>query len=327
MLILALMVVIFVKLATGDAPRGLGYTSDFLHLPSGVGALDAGLRRECRLPLVRRVRGGGLVRRGVARPEAHDSALDRSCAIAFGSVFYVICMVAQTLGFGTDAAGVDAFSHSGAPLGDLGKSYVGSAMADVLDVGRDAERRRRRSRLRLGRRAHAVRARPRRAPAPRARRTSPPTTGVPIVALAARAGHLARPDRRLRDRGHRGDHDVLLPRHDGHPQPARDVHRHERRRAPLPLPRRACDARRAGRSSSRSAASAFAIYTLYKNVWPVPDYPFNLFPYIVAAWLLSGSASRRSSRASRRACARSWGRARTSAEEEPAALRPALPSL
>ena len=29
----------------------------------------------------------------------------------------------------------------------------------------------------------------------------------------------------------------------------------------------------------------FAIYTLYKNVWPVPDYPFNLFPYIVAAWL------------------------------------------
>ena len=76
-LILALMVVIFVKLATGDAPRGLGYTSDFLHLPSGVGALDAGLRCECGLPLVRGVRGGGLVRRGVARPEAHDSALDR----------------------------------------------------------------------------------------------------------------------------------------------------------------------------------------------------------------------------------------------------------
>ena len=46
----------------------------------------------------------------------------------------MICMVAQTLGFGTDAAGVDAFSHSGAPLGDLAKSYVGSTMADVLDV-------------------------------------------------------------------------------------------------------------------------------------------------------------------------------------------------
>ena len=23
-------------------------------------------------------------------------------------------------------------------------------------------------------------------------------------------------------------------------------------------------------------------------MWPVPDYPFNLFPYIVAAWLAVG---------------------------------------
>src|SRR5206468_6866830 len=48
--------------------------------------------------------------------------------------FYVICMTAQTLGFGTDAAGVHAFSHSAAPLGDLAQSYIGSTMADVLDV-------------------------------------------------------------------------------------------------------------------------------------------------------------------------------------------------
>ena len=27
------------------------------------------------------------------------------------------------------------------------------------------------------------------------------------------------------------------------------------------------------------------VYTLYRNVWPVPSYPFNVFPYIVAAWL------------------------------------------
>ena len=52
----------------------------------------------------------------------------------FGAVFYVVCMIAQTLGFGTDAAGVRSFSHSGAPLGDLARSYVGSAMADILGV-------------------------------------------------------------------------------------------------------------------------------------------------------------------------------------------------
>jgi hypothetical protein len=33
---------------------------------------------------------------------------------------------------------------------------------------------------------------------------------------------------------------------------------------------------------------AVALYTLYRNVWPVPDWPFNAFPYLVAAWLLLG---------------------------------------
>src|SRR5439155_24119252 len=36
-LILAMVAVIFVKLATGGAPQGLGYTSAFLHIPAGVG--------------------------------------------------------------------------------------------------------------------------------------------------------------------------------------------------------------------------------------------------------------------------------------------------
>jgi amino acid transporter len=30
---------------------------------------------------------------------------------------------------------------------------------------------------------------------------------------------------------------------------------------------------------------AFAGYTLYKNVWPVPAYPFDVFPYVVGGWL------------------------------------------
>jgi amino acid transporter len=36
---------------------------------------------------------------------------------------------------------------------------------------------------------------------------------------------------------------------------------------------------------------AFAIYTIYKNVWPVPPHPFDLFPYIVAGWLTVGLAA------------------------------------
>jgi hypothetical protein len=33
---------------------------------------------------------------------------------------------------------------------------------------------------------------------------------------------------------------------------------------------------------------AVAGYVLYHNVWPVPEFPFDVFPYLVAVWLLAG---------------------------------------
>jgi amino acid transporter len=36
------------------------------------------------------------------------------------------------------------------------------------------------------------------------------------------------------------------------------------------------------------AGIAVAVYVLYHNVWPVPASPFDLFPYVVAGWLLVG---------------------------------------
>ena len=44
-------------------------------------------------------------------------------------------MFAQSLGFGLDAAGVKAFSTSGAPLGDLSTTYIDKAFADAVDFG------------------------------------------------------------------------------------------------------------------------------------------------------------------------------------------------
>ena len=51
-------------------------------------------------------------------------------------IFYILCILVQTWGFGTDAAGVKAFSTSASPLGDLAHSYVGSAMADASTPAR-----------------------------------------------------------------------------------------------------------------------------------------------------------------------------------------------
>jgi hypothetical protein len=35
-------------------------------------------------------------------------------------------------------------------------------------------------------------------------------------------------------------------------------------------------------------ALAILVYVIYANVYPVPDFPFNIFPYVVAAWLILG---------------------------------------
>ena len=35
-------------------------------------------------------------------------------------------------------------------------------------------------------------------------------------------------------------------------------------------------------------AVAILLYVIYANVYPVPDFPFNVFPYVVAAWLILG---------------------------------------
>jgi amino acid transporter len=56
-------------------------------------------------------------------------------AVIGTGIFYVAVTYAQTVGFGTSAAGVQAFASSTAPLGDLGQRYVGSVMGTLIDLG------------------------------------------------------------------------------------------------------------------------------------------------------------------------------------------------
>lgn len=61
--------------------------------------------------------------------ETDDPRRDIPRAIAgtliLTGVLFVLVMFAQTIGFGTDRAGLDAFEHSANTLGDLGNSYIG----------------------------------------------------------------------------------------------------------------------------------------------------------------------------------------------------------
>jgi amino acid transporter len=286
-LILAVIAVIFAKLALGDAPRGVGYTADFLRFPSGVGlstivfAASAGF-----------LSFAGFEAAGSFGEESHrpTESIPRSIvvAIVFGAVFYVVCMTAQTLGFGTDAAGVHSFGSSPAPLGELARSYVGSAMADVIDLvavlsavgaGLGCASVAARMLFALGRDGLL-----------RRELASVSAVGAPAAALGLEAlGSLAlvvafalagtTPTKAFFYLATIGILNLLVMYVVTNAGALRFLFLGHDRRAPpwevvVPV-----------------GGIAFAVYTLYKNVWPVPPHPFDLFPYMVAGWLALGLAA------------------------------------
>jgi hypothetical protein len=37
-------------------------------------------------------------------------------------------------------------------------------------------------------------------------------------------------------------------------------------------------------------ATAAIVYTFYKQVWPKPAYPYDVFPLVIAGWAVAGAA-------------------------------------
>jgi amino acid transporter len=133
-LILVLMGAIYWRLAAGTAPSHQGLSGAVFALPRGVGISALALAAVSGfLAFAGFESAGSLGEESLAPTRVIPRAI--ITAVAFGAVFYVACIVAQSLGFGTGAAGVAAFRHSQAPLGDLAKRYVGTPLAAALDLG------------------------------------------------------------------------------------------------------------------------------------------------------------------------------------------------
>src|SRR5215210_4832253 len=134
LLVLALVAVIYVKLAAGTAPRGQRLSLDVFSLPDGTTVGAVALAVTFGFLSYAGFESAGSLGEETRAP---TRAIPRSIllSVVLGGVLYTVCITAQTLGFGIDAAGVRAFTESGAPLNDLGRSYVGSGMAELLDLG------------------------------------------------------------------------------------------------------------------------------------------------------------------------------------------------
>jgi amino acid transporter len=133
-LIVLLIVVIFVKLAVGSAPRDQGFTGDIFSVPGGTSLDTIATAAVFGFLSFAGFEGAASLGEETDNPRRNiPRAIGTAVLVAGG--FYIVCIIAQTLGFGTDAAGVKAFGESSSPLGDLSKDYVGAGLSDLINFG------------------------------------------------------------------------------------------------------------------------------------------------------------------------------------------------
>jgi amino acid transporter len=133
-LIVILIVVIFAKLLGGSPPGHGDISGDAFSLPEGVGTGAFGLGAVLAFLSFAGFEGAAALGEETDNPRREIPRAIRNAVLAAG-IFYILCMLAQTWGFGTDDAGVAAFAGSASPLGDLGSGYIGSWMGDAINFG------------------------------------------------------------------------------------------------------------------------------------------------------------------------------------------------
>ncbi len=281
-LILVVMAIIFGKLAFGGAPAGRGLSLDVFSPPPGTSLSTIALASVFGFLSYAGFESAASLGEESTEPRRMIPRA-MAAAIAFGAVFYVVCIAVQTLGFGTDAAGVRAFAASPAPLGELAKSYVGTGMADALNLAAII------SAIGAGLGCASVAARMLfalgrdRLLDERLAAVSP--TGAPggglafvmvldLAILVVFGAAQAKPFNVFFYFATIGTLSLLAMYVLTNVAAARFLAARGAR-AELALP---------------VAGIAVAGYVLYHNVWPVPDSPYNAFPYIVAGWLVLGVA-------------------------------------
>jgi amino acid transporter len=278
-LILVLMGAIWWRLLARTGPAGQRPSGAVFVLPPGVGVSALVLAATSGfLAFAGFESAGSLGEESLVPTRMIPRAIITT--VAFGAVFYVACIATQTLGFGTGPAGVSAFRHSQAPLGELAQHYVGTSLAAALDLGAVL------SALGAGLGGVTVAARMmfafgRDGLASRRLGVSA-ATGVPRRALAAEMGIGL----------------VLLTAFRLAGTSALNVFFYLATIGVLSLLvmymlTNVAAARHLGRRSPGQvvapAAGVFvAGFVLYHNVWPVPPAPYEFFPYLVLAWLAAG---------------------------------------
>ena len=283
-LILILIVWIYAKVIGGTAPTGQHFTLKPFVPPHGVTLGAIAFASVFGFLSWAGFEGAAALGEETASPRRNIPAAI-GAAVAVTGAFYVIVMLAQSLGFGIDAAGVKAFAGSGSPLGDLSKKFIASGFADAINFGAmvsafasalGTATGASRILFALGRDGFATRRL-----GDASRRTGAPVNALAVVMAIAVATVIA-----LRIYGtsaanvffYMGTIGVLsiLVAYIVTNLGAAKFLVLDRRENPAQL-------------AIIAIAIAALVYVLYKNVAGVA-YPYKWFPYLVLAWLVIGAA-------------------------------------
>jgi len=133
-LILVVTAVVLVRLLAGNAPGGHTFTWSVFSVAPGTSSSDLFLGVVFGF-----LSFAGFEAAATLGEEAHRPTRDIPRAIfgvaVFGGVYFVVVTAIEMMGFGTDAAGVKAFTTSPSLLGQLGSTYVGNWVGDVITLG------------------------------------------------------------------------------------------------------------------------------------------------------------------------------------------------
>jgi amino acid transporter len=129
-LVTILSVVTLATLIFSHGPQGQTFNVHFLQLPEGAGLGTVASAAVYGFLAFAGFEGAAALGEETSEPKRDIPRAIRVAVIVVGA-FYLLTATAQSLGYGTNAAGVKAFQN-GFPFGELGKAYIGSVYADVL---------------------------------------------------------------------------------------------------------------------------------------------------------------------------------------------------
>jgi amino acid transporter len=135
-LIVILVVVILAKLIGGSAPgdQSISDIGDAFNLPGGTSLDAVATAAVFGFLSFAGFEGAAALGEETNEPRRNIPRAIFLAPLAVG-VFYLVVILCQTLGFGTDAAGVKAFASSDSPLGELSRLYVGQGLEDAINLG------------------------------------------------------------------------------------------------------------------------------------------------------------------------------------------------